>query len=82
MIKKIAIAIIKSYQYIISPFLGYRCRFYPNCSLYSQLAIEKYGLLFGAWLTVKRIARCHPWYQGDSYDPVPELEKREKNIFY
>lgn len=73
MIKKIVILIIKIYQKLISPFLGDRCRFYPSCSLYAQIAIERYGFFYGGWLTIKRLLRCHPWYRGDSYDPVPEL---------
>lgn len=64
------IALIKLYQYIISPWLGPKCRYTPSCSHYSIEALQKYGLVKGGWLTVKRIARCHPW-GGHGYDPVP-----------
>ncbi|MEJ7736239.1 MAG: membrane protein insertion efficiency factor YidD [Chitinophagaceae bacterium] len=64
------IALIRVYQYIISPWLGPKCRYTPTCSHYSIEALKKYGLIKGSWLTVKRIARCHPW-GGHGYDPVP-----------
>jgi putative membrane protein insertion efficiency factor len=64
------IAIIKLYQWIISPILGPKCRFTPTCSNYALEALKKYGLFKGTWLAVKRIARCHP-LGGHGYDPVP-----------
>ncbi|HUQ67455.1 MAG TPA: membrane protein insertion efficiency factor YidD [Flavitalea sp.] len=64
------IALIKLYQWIISPVLGPSCRFTPTCSNYALQAFEKYGPLKGLWLTAKRIARCHPW-GGHGEDPVP-----------
>ncbi len=47
------------------------CRYSPTCSLYAKLAIEKHGLIKGAWLSSKRLLKCHPWSRG-GYDPVPE----------
>ena len=64
------IALIKLYQWIISPILGPKCRFNPTCSQYGLEAFKKYGPIKGFWLTIKRIARCHPW-GGHGYDPVP-----------
>ena len=64
------IALIRVYQLVISPLIGSKCRYTPTCSHYGIEALKKYGLLKGAWLTVKRIARCHPW-GGHGYDPVP-----------
>ncbi|MEO6315467.1 MAG: membrane protein insertion efficiency factor YidD [Chitinophagaceae bacterium] len=64
------IALIKIYQWIISPILGPKCRFTPTCSNYSLEAFKKYGVFKGFWLTIKRIGRCHPW-GGHGFDPVP-----------
>ena len=64
------IFLIWLYQKILSPLLGRQCRFTPTCSHYAMEAFKKYGLLKGFWLSVKRIARCHPW-GGHGYDPVP-----------
>lgn len=70
MIKKLILFLIKIYQKTLSPdhgffrirFLG--CRFYPSCSDYMSQAIEKYGLVKGSYLGIKRILRCHPFNQG------------------
>jgi len=64
MIKKAAIYLIKFYQEFISPSLGTKCRFSPSCSEYCRQAIEKYGLIKGIWLGMRRITRCNPWFQG------------------
>lgn len=64
------IALIRIYQLLISPLLGPKCRFTPSCSHYGIEALKKYGLIKGGWLTLKRIARCHPW-GGHGYDPLP-----------
>jgi uncharacterized protein len=62
--------LIRAYQVALSPLLGQNCRFYPSCSHYALEAIDEHGALRGAWLTVKRISRCHPWHEG-GFDPVP-----------
>jgi len=64
-------AIIKLYSWLISPLLGSNCRFTPTCSEYSHQAFEKFGATKGAYLTLKRLCRCHPW-GGSGYDPLPE----------
>jgi putative membrane protein insertion efficiency factor len=64
------IVLIKLYQWVISPWLGSKCRYTPTCSHYGIEALKKYGPIKGLWLTIKRIARCHPW-GGHGYDPVP-----------
>lgn len=57
------------YRKFISPLKPRTCRFYPTCSQYSIQAVEKYGVVKGLWLTVKRLAKCHPFHPG-GYDPV------------
>jgi uncharacterized protein len=64
------IALIRIYQWGISPWLGPRCRFTPSCSRYAVEALQKHGLLKGTWLAMRRISRCHPW-GGHGIDPVP-----------
>jgi len=64
------IALIKIYQWVLSPLIGPKWRFTPTCSNYALQALKKYGVFKGTWLAVKRIARCHPW-GGHGYDPVP-----------
>ncbi|MCD6270567.1 membrane protein insertion efficiency factor YidD [bacterium] len=64
MIKKIVLRGIKFYQKFISPLLGRHCKFYPSCSEYSFLAIKKYGLVKGFYLSIWRVLRCNPWGKG------------------
>ena len=68
--KKILIHIIKLYQKLYSNRKGYStCRFYPTCSTYAILAIEKYGVVRGLWKAFKRVLRCNPYSKG-GYDPL------------
>ena len=69
--KKILLSAIGFYPRYISPGLPARCRFRPTCSAYAFEAIEKYGVIHGGFLALRRFLRCHPFYKGDFYDPVP-----------
>jgi hypothetical protein len=69
-VRKVAIVLVKLYQWIFSPFVGMHCRFSPSCSHYAITALTKYGFFKGSYLAVLRIARCHPWHAG-GHDPVP-----------
>uniref|UniRef100_A0A7C1FSZ3 Putative membrane protein insertion efficiency factor n=1 Tax=Thermomicrobium roseum TaxID=500 RepID=A0A7C1FSZ3_THERO len=68
--RRLALLLIRFYQRFISPGLPPACRFYPTCSEYGYEAIERYGIIKGGILTLRRIARCHPFHPG-GYDPVP-----------
>lgn len=65
--------LINTYRWVISPVLGPHCRYHPTCSAYALEAVERHGAARGAWLAVKRVARCHPWHAG-GVDPVPGPE--------
>ncbi len=62
--------LIRFYQYGISPMMGPKCRFTPTCSQYTIEALQKYGVLKGLWLGIKRFTKCRPG-GGSGYDPVP-----------
>ena len=64
------ILIIKLYRSYISPLIPVSCRYTPSCSQYGLVAFEKYGLIKGFYLTIKRILSCHPLTKG-GFDPVP-----------
>lgn len=64
------IGLIRIYQWVISPLLGPRCRYWPSCSHYSVEALQVHGPWRGAWLAAKRIVSCHPGSEG-GIDPVP-----------
>jgi putative membrane protein insertion efficiency factor len=69
-----AVLAIRLYQRVISPWTPPSCRYYPSCSQYALVAIQRHGLLRGGWLAVRRLARCHPWAKGgvDHVPPVAE----------
>ena len=69
-LKVVALWVIRFYQRFVSPFLPSSCRFAPTCSAYTYEAIDRYGVLKGGWLGIKRISRCHPFHPG-GHDPVP-----------
>ncbi len=77
--RKLAIAFIKLYRLLLSPFMGQQCRFYPTCSHYGEEAIDKHGFIVGSWLTLKRILKCNPWHEG-GFDYVPDVKNSESNI--
>ena len=68
--KRLILALVRFYQRFISPALPPSCRFTPTCSQYTYEAVERYGVLKGGWLGVKRVVRCNPFNPG-GYDPVP-----------
>ena len=69
--KALLLALIRFYRQSISPLRPPCCRFIPTCSQYALEAVERYGAVKGGWLALRRFLRCHPFYKGDMYDPVP-----------
>ncbi|UCD68499.1 MAG: membrane protein insertion efficiency factor YidD [Betaproteobacteria bacterium] len=61
---------IRGYQFLLSPWFGNQCRFYPTCSEYARLAIIEHGSFRGSWLALRRTLKCHPWHAG-GIDWVP-----------
>ena len=69
--KKVFLLLIRFYQNAVSPWFPARCRFRPTCSAYAYEAVCEYGAVKGGWLALKRFLRCHPFYKGNFFDPVP-----------
>ena len=61
---------VEAYRVLLSPLLGGHCRYWPSCSVYAEEAIERHGAGRGLALTLRRLARCHPFHPG-GHDPVP-----------
>ncbi len=74
--KHLLILIVKAYRVFISPLSPGKCRFIPTCSQYALEALNTHGALYGSYLTIRRILKCHPLHPG-GYDPVPEMEKKQ-----
>lgn len=68
--QRVLTLLVRAYRYCLSPWLGSACRFEPTCSAYSLQAIETHGARAGAYMTLHRLARCHPWCEG-GHDPLP-----------
>ncbi|MDR1468526.1 MAG: membrane protein insertion efficiency factor YidD [Spirochaetaceae bacterium] len=68
--KFLVLGLIKFYRAAVSPYTRACCRFYPTCSAYALEVVEKYGVVKGGYLAVRRILRCHPFHAG-GFDPVP-----------
>ena len=69
---RIALFAIRCYKSYLSVLFAGSCRFEPTCSQYAYEAIERFGILRGIWLGIKRLSRCHPFSGKFGFDPVPE----------
>lgn len=69
--------LIRLYRALLSPWMGNQCRFHPTCSVYAEQAIQAHGSLRGLWLTIARLAKCHPWHAG-GLDPVPSTSAKNE----
>ena len=70
MIRAALVTLVRGYRLLLSPWLGSGCRFTPTCSAYALDALERHGAAAGSYLTLARLARCHPWCAG-GIDEVP-----------
>jgi putative membrane protein insertion efficiency factor len=72
-VRALLLALVWFYRRVVSPvhhaLVGPCCRFEPTCSAYAEDAVRQHGALRGGWLTVRRLARCHPFARG-GLDPV------------
>jgi putative membrane protein insertion efficiency factor len=73
---RLAVGLVRVYQYAVSPLLPRSCRFAPSCSEYAAEAITETGAGRGILLAVRRIARCHPFNPG-GYDPPPVVRRKK-----
>jgi uncharacterized protein len=69
---KAALAALRIYKVYLSILFAGSCRFEPTCSMYAYGAIERFGVMRGSWMGLKRLLRCHPLSRRFGYDPVPE----------
>jgi uncharacterized protein len=53
-------ALVRVYRYTFSPLVGFHCRHLPTCSEYADVALARFGLWAGIWMTLARLGRCHP----------------------
>lgn len=79
MFRRLALGLIDLYRKGISPLTPPSCRFVPTCSTYAYEAVERFGVLRGGWLFLRRFSRCHP-FGGKGYDPVPPRAEGEEGI--
>jgi len=68
--KALLLALLRGYRYLLSPWIGGSCRYWPTCSEYASEAIETHGAARGSYMAMARLARCHP-YSAGGVDPVP-----------
>lgn len=73
----LACGLIRGYRLLLSPLVGWHCRFYPTCSAYALAAYSQYGWAKGTCLTLQRLLKCHPWHAGGC-DELPSLTSPTK----
>jgi putative membrane protein insertion efficiency factor len=69
---RVGLMALRFYKAYLSILFAGQCRFVPSCSQYSYEAVERFGLVRGLWLTLKRLLRCHPFSGKFGFDPVPD----------
>ena len=79
--RKIFVLMIKAYQKLISPLLTPRCKYYPSCSTYAELAISEFGVK-GFFMSISRLVRCNPFSNGgvDYPSKNASIKIRERQV--
>lgn len=72
--RNVMVVILRGYRAVVSPLYGDVCRYYPSCSAYCLVSVQRFGLARGLALGVWRVLRCHPWAAG-GVDDVPDSNK-------
>ncbi len=67
---EIPVTLIRIYQFLVSPLLGQNCRFTPSCSQYTIESLRQHGIMYGLYLSIRRIISCRPGGRH-GFDPVP-----------
>ena len=67
--RSFVLCLLRAYKWAVSPLLSPACRYVPTCSEYAMEAVDRYGVLRGGAMALRRVLRCHPFVQG-GYDPV------------
>lgn len=75
MMQSLLLGVVRGYRLLLSPWLGSACRFEPTCSVFALAVLERHGAAAGSYLTLRRLARCHPWCDG-GLDPPPDERPR------
>jgi uncharacterized protein len=75
--RRVVVALLRLYQRVISPLYPPSCRFYPSCSQYALVAVDRHGVLRGAALAGWRLLRCNPWNAG-GVDDVPPARRQDE----
>ena len=79
--RNLSVLVLRLYRAVISPLYGDVCRYYPSCSSYALQAVQRYGVVRGSWMGIRRIARCHPWALG-GVDDVPQCPESKNGQKY
>jgi len=77
--RNLLVVLLRIYRAVISPLYGEVCRYYPSCSAYALGAVQEHGVVVGAALSTRRLARCHPWSEG-GIDDVPLRSTRRYTV--
>jgi uncharacterized protein len=75
-----ALALIRVYKLVVSPWFTGACRFMPTCADYTAEAIMRHGFARGSWLGARRLGRCNP-FGPHGHDPVPISLARSQASF-